>query len=360
MVNAMNKGDVFGFLGPQPVAVGTGLICLDLIYEGDLRSAPLAWAGGSCGNVLAILSYLGWRCYPIARLVSDFAGQYILCDLQRWGVSLEFAQLQPRKSTPIFVQRIRRDGYGIPSHTFSSRCPACGERLPGYQPVPLVAARTAAASIGAASIFYLDRLSPGALALARHYSEKGALVVYEPSGIGEPALFREALSLSHIIKYSEDRLGELPDRHCMQQHCLEVQTSGKRGLHYRRIGRGSSVPEWQSLPSFMIRAVRDTAGSGDWCTAGLIHCLGQIGQSGFLGTSDIQVERSLMFGQAMAALSCCFVGARGAMYSTTQEEFRVAVRRILFGMDMAPVEAMFSPLRTPLTTAEVCSSCLAQ
>ena len=52
------------------ICVGAGLISLDvLIREG--RKIPVSYyVGGTCGNVMMILSYLGWDAYPIARLDS--------------------------------------------------------------------------------------------------------------------------------------------------------------------------------------------------------------------------------------------------------------------------------------------------
>ena len=43
-------------------------------------------AGGSCGNVLSILGYLGWDSYPVARLANDEAGAGVMHDLKRWHI----------------------------------------------------------------------------------------------------------------------------------------------------------------------------------------------------------------------------------------------------------------------------------
>ncbi len=41
-------------------AFGAGLIALDLIINADTSSSFRAHAGGTCGNILTILAYLGW------------------------------------------------------------------------------------------------------------------------------------------------------------------------------------------------------------------------------------------------------------------------------------------------------------
>jgi hypothetical protein len=44
----------------KPRAFGIGLIALDLVMGADRESSVRSWAGGTCGNVLSILAYLGW------------------------------------------------------------------------------------------------------------------------------------------------------------------------------------------------------------------------------------------------------------------------------------------------------------
>jgi len=56
-----------------PTCVGTGLIALDMVFNGDRGESPRFWAGGSCGNVLTILAYLAWHSYPVARFGDDEA-----------------------------------------------------------------------------------------------------------------------------------------------------------------------------------------------------------------------------------------------------------------------------------------------
>ena len=50
------------------IIVGAGLISLDvLIWDG--QRVPISYyVGGTCGNVMMILSHMGWDAYPIARL----------------------------------------------------------------------------------------------------------------------------------------------------------------------------------------------------------------------------------------------------------------------------------------------------
>src|SRR5215218_804198 len=124
----------FNLPGPSPVIAGTGLIALDVVIPIGAHSLPQLWAGGTCGNVLTALAYLGWDAYPIARLRDDAASRQINQDLCRWGVKPDFLGIDPAGSTPVIVQHIHCMP-GRTTHSFSRRCQSCGTRLPWYKPV---------------------------------------------------------------------------------------------------------------------------------------------------------------------------------------------------------------------------------
>ncbi len=324
--------------GPATV-MGTGLITLDVILNDQCSHTSLRWAGGTCGNVLTILSYLGWQSYPVARLNTDLASEIVRKDLARWGVCLDFVALEPHAPTPVIVQQISRDALGLPTHRFSWRCPSCGAWLPHYRAVPLVASRGVLPNMPSVQVFFLDRLSPGALLLARACAERGGLIVFEPANGNEPRLFYEALTLAHVLKFSHERRERLPmaDIETLEYPPLIVETLGQEGLRYRRAQEGNGHPIWHHLPAPAIDVLQDTAGAGDWCSAGLIHLLGRYGAAGFQRATSTLVHQALTFGQALAAWNCRFDGARGAMYAMDRNEFWLAVSLILEGqMPSAP------------------------
>jgi fructokinase len=195
----------------RPKVFGAGLIALDLVVSSDPQMPVRSWAGGTCGNILSILAYLGWDAYPIGRLNSDPASIRVRSDMQRWGVRLDYASCKPTAHTPIIVQEIRRGRDGRPKHWFSWSCPRCGQWLPAFKPVTAEAAEVVTQGLAGASVFFLDRLSRAGLTLARSASDAGAVVVFEPSGKGADKLFGEALQLAHIVKYADERLIGLDD-----------------------------------------------------------------------------------------------------------------------------------------------------
>ena len=195
----------------KPAVVGTGLVALDVVITEDTSEAARSFVGGTCGNVLTVLSYLGWKSAPVSRLAPGVAAERVLEDLRSWKVSTEFVSLKEDGSTPVIIERIGRTTAGEPCHTFSWRCPACGAHLPGYKPVLATVAQGLTERLPDAQVFFFDRVSRGALLLAEACSAQGAVVVFEPSGVGDPQLFREAWRLAHVIKYSHERLRDIAD-----------------------------------------------------------------------------------------------------------------------------------------------------
>lgn len=330
----------------RPVAVGTGLIALDAVVSADRSLAVRYWAGGTCGNVLIALKYLGWTAQPIARLAADAATELVLSDLRRWGVSKRYVRIDADGATPVIVERITRDASGRVSHSFSWRCETCGARYPNYKPELSSVAEALAPRMRNVSVFFFDRASPAALVLARAAIEAGAVVMFEPSGIGNPILFGQAWELSHIVKYSHERLSEFPDIDRENGPRLIIETLGQAGLRYRWRRASAQFGAWSKLKAIAVTDVKDTAGSGDWCTVGILARLGATGYAGFSRATDHQVRNAIQYGQALAAWNCRFEGARGGMYSVTRRQFHDQISELLSGNKNVvplPAEQVISP-----------------
>src|SRR5262249_6696445 len=135
-----------------------------------------------------------------------------------------------------------------------------------------------------AQAFFFDRVSRGALRLAEHFSDQGALIFFEPSGISTPKLFREAWAMAHVVKYSHERLREITDLDLKPAErggaLLEIETLGAEGLRYRSRLTSCKTKGWVTEPGFTVEQLADAGGSGDWCSAGLLDKLGRSGLRG--------------------------------------------------------------------------------
>ena len=282
------------------------------------------------------------------------AADIVLEDLGRWGASTEFITVQGDGSTPIIVHRIGRSPSGEPFHTFSWRCPDCGNRLPGYKPVLASIAQGIAAQLGQPQVYFFDRVSRGSLVLAAEASSRGAAVVFEPSSVGHPGLFREAWEISDVVKFSHERLQDMPSEfESIRGPRLVIETLGRDGLRYRSDLPRSATQGWRRSEAMTAEVVKDTAGAGDWCTAGIIHSLLREGSSSIAAVTDRELRKAIRYGQALAAWTCGFEGARGGMYCVEQSVFESQVARILEGDDDGD-----QPLQPPRLAPRATEHCL--
>jgi fructokinase len=295
------------------ICLGTGLIALDVILNGSPNTLPKLSAGGSCGNVLSILGYLGWNSYPVARLANNRAGAELILDLERWKIHTDYISINELGSTPIIIHRILKDKTGKPLHRFEFRDPETKSWLPQLKPITKNVALEVIQHNIVPKVFYFDRINPGTLELALHLKSKGTIIYFEPSSAKDIKLFEKFLAIADIVKFSHDRIPDYKDRYGSIQCFLEIETLGKDGLVYRS-KKNAKPNHWKKINGFPLNDIQDSAGAGDWCTAGIINNLCLEGQTGLYSSRISNIEIALQFGQALGALNCLYDGARGIMY----------------------------------------------
>lgn len=302
------------------LAVGNGFIALDII-EG--KTGTFGAAGGSCGNVMEMLAWLGWSSLPSGRIGKDAAGDYIFEEYKQLGLNTENLIRDEKISTPIVIQRYRKTANGGRTHRFSLSCPDCGRWLPRFRSMTISQAATMLDSSIVPKVFYFDRVAPASLRLAKWAKNLGALVFFEPSSVGDEKLFFQAIDICHVMKYSHDCLGHVPDLAAARSPQLVIETKGEDGLSMRWRGR------WSALPAFRASIFEDAAGSGDWCSAGFLHRVGTKGADGFSNLRKADIDSALKFGQALATLNCRFEGARGLMIHLDHRNVNKALRYLV-------------------------------
>lgn len=313
--------------------VGAGLLALDVVIMDDDRSEELTYAGGTCGNVLSILSYLDWNASAVGHIGNDQAGRLLLEDLSAVGVRLSNVTRDTSFTTPVFLQRIYQDMYGSPRHDFSHASASDGSFVPA--PPSARYLTTPIREFGESEhpdVFFMDRLSADILALAGSAKSKGAVVFYEPSVRADQVFWDDAFAVADIVKYSADRfesheLMNAISHRTSASTLWEVQTLGSQGLKYRDHQVTSGVSAWKNSPAIPAPRVVDTCGAGDWCSAGLLY--------GLLNSQNAELDNrfgeAIKLGQAWAAWACAFVGARGAMYGMDISETWQSIHQLVDG-----------------------------
>lgn len=296
------------------VCVGTGLVALDIILNDNKRTEPLITAGGSCGNVLTILTFLGWDSYPIARLDGSEATQLILEDLTKNNVNTSLISEKKDGSAPIIIHRILTDRNGNPKHRFEFRSPKTGKWFPNFKPVLNKSVSDLEPKLPLANFYYFDRLNRSSIELAKINKKNGATIFFEPSSIGNDKMFAEALEVTDIIKISNERISDYKDKFQETDVTLEIITLGSDGLDFRY-----KNSEWFHSEPIKIDGLIDSAGAGDWCSAGIIETLSKK-QKNIDNLNTDEILDCLNYGQKLGAINCLYIGARGLMDYTDKAE----------------------------------------
>lgn len=289
------------------ICVGAGLISLDVLIRDGQKMPVSFYVGGTCGNVMMILSHMGWDTYPIARLDGTKDARRILDDMEKHHVHTDFISTNDGK-TPVIVQRNFVNKDGIPTHKFESRN-NIGRFYLDFKPLTLKQANQVLDNIGIVpKVFFFDRVAPAILKLATKYKEKGSVIFFEPSSRGGKVdLFDKCVEVADIVKFSDQRIKDLK-QFDLYKDKLFIQTQGARGLSYRL------NTDWIHIEPVMNENVVDTAGAGDWTAAALINNLYKdkavFKISGIL---ESDLETALNEAQKVGAESCSYEGARGMM-----------------------------------------------
>jgi sugar/nucleoside kinase (ribokinase family) len=335
----------------KPRLVAAGFCALDIVF-GLEDPAPKFYAGGTCGNVVAGLAFLGWDATPIARLGHDVAGEFVRQDLERWGVDTSLLGLVPSGATPIVLEKIQLSKNGAPKHRFLWNCPDCGSYFPPFRPVLRTQVEDLKKKVGHPEIFYADRVSRSTVELAKHFSDDGSLVYFEPSAAGDPKLFREMLQLCDVLKYSAQRARSFSELLRDHRAYLEIETLGEDGLRFRT---RRAFASWYTVAAYEVK-IKDTAGSGDWTSVGLVSEMLVDGKKALEKATKQNVSSCLERAQAIAALNCQFEGPRGGMYQLSETRFMESVAALQAKKPGEPTQRRIS-LTQQLSTAAVCPSC---
>ncbi len=276
---------------------GTGFTVLDRIFEdGTLGDEAL---GGSCGNVLVSLAMLQRCVAPVLALGDDQVAERLIYEFAEAGAITDYINRRPNLRSPMLNHLLDTL---LGKHDFNSICHETNSKHPGYQTINQLELESAVPAITQCRFFYADRLSESVLDAMRTAHEAGAVVYFEPSAIEEDSLFDQAIESTSILKYSVDRLGERLSQSNFD--CIRIVTHSAAGLEVR----DRSWTRW--FASKPASVVKDTCGSGDMVSVGLIDWLLTHHQS----TCELAGEAladGIIAGQRLAAENCAYAGARG-------------------------------------------------
>ena len=252
-------------------------------------------AGGQTASAIVALQRLGLKTAYAGRFGSDSEGQFGLASMRNEGVDIEFAEIIEGACTQVaFVIIDVRSGERTIVWDRDDRV--------GYQPAE---APLALATRG--RVLHLDAHDPPAcVVMAKAASAAGTIVSSDFDSIYEG--LPEVLPLVDILISSKDfphRMTGISD-----ERASLVELKARYGCAIVGLTRGERGAilycqgQFIESPAFAVPGgCRDTTGAGDAFRGGFLY--------GLLTGKD--VEMSLRFGNAVAALKCRSLGARGSL-----------------------------------------------
>lgn len=257
-------------------------------------------AGGQVATALVTCHRLGLKTRYIGKVGDDEGGRFQLASLRREGMDLRYVRVV--RNTPNQIGHIIVDQ-------------KTGERTVFWDRDPRLAIAPSELSRGAlrsARILHLDGCDvEAALQAARWAREAGALVVADLDTV-----YKKVETLFPYIDYLMASANFLPavtgrdDPFRVLEYMAEEYGVPAPGM---TLGRDGALVYWQGRfhysPGFVVETV-DTTGAGDVFHGAFIYGL----------VAGWEMNRILDFANAMAALNCTKLGARGGIATVEQAE----------------------------------------
>lgn len=303
--------------------IGTGIFNLDTIVVRDYPAWPalrpfvdkevLEEVGGTCGNVMSMLAWMGWDAKPVARLDDSAEGIKITEGLKSFGCDCRYVTNTPEGGTTLLRCTHKKDAEG--NHVMSVRAGSPGgSRFPKRH---FLRARDEAVEFLAAlgknetpSVFFFDDPAAGNRVLAKGMRDRGALVYFEPSRVStNPDL--EAVRVSDIVKFSDENVPDVsfvdafPDK-------VFIQTMGAKGLRIKYKKQPWHVID-NTVPDY--GKVVDTEGAGDWLTAAFLNELFLLGVKSFKSLNHSLAITAAAHAMYTAAKSVRYLGSKGMIHA---------------------------------------------
>lgn len=296
--------------------IGSGIYNLDTIIVRDYPEWPrlspftdnvvLEEVGGTCGNVMSILAWMGWDARPLACLDDSPEGLKITEYLKRYGCDCRYVTNTPGGGTTLLRCTHKKTAAG--EHTMSVRAGSPGgSRFPKRH---FLRARDEAPAFldsleEAPAVFFFDDPSAGNRVIAKGLRERDSLIYFEPSRLVSNADF-EAVAVSDIIKFSDENIPDVsfidsyPDK-------IFIQTMGAEGARCKFKGKS-----WVEIEDAPRDPVVDTEGAGDWLSAEFINLLVGSGN----GFAFKEVLDALLAAVYRAGKSVQYLGSKGLIHNS--------------------------------------------
>lgn len=295
--------------GKKLTCLGAGTFPLDNLQEKNGKDVKTIYqhVGGTCGNVMSILAWMGWHTLPAARLDDSEAGLLIKADLESYGCDTRLVSNTPDGGTTILdiIHKTGRDGK--PKTSYMAHSPR-GGCFVNHRFWTMKQAQALFDSLeDMPDVFFFDRCAPGNILLAQLFHERGVLVYYEPN---EPVNrnFLRAVAASNIVKFSDEKHPDVSFTEGFTDK-LFIQTLNEKGLRFKLRAEG-----WITIPPEHNPHAVDGEGAGDWTSSAFINEIGHHRMLHFENIHQPNTWHCLEEAQRVASESVSYLGAKGLIH----------------------------------------------
>lgn len=262
--------------------------------------------GGTCGNVMCILSKLGWIAYPQLKLIDTAEGHKLIDSLQSYGCDTRYVTLD-EKGGFSGMTCIHRKNRNTGEHELGIR--SFGPNGSQFRKITELRAKDEAPAFlerltETPDVYFFDHNEAGLRMIAKELRKRGSLIYYECENSTDWKKFLKCVEVADIVKFSDENV---PDISFCEEYKdkLFIQTQGSKGLQFKLREGG-----WIHVNPIHVSNVVDWEGCGDTTTSVFINELGKLGLPKVSDLTEKQVMSALTTATRMAALCTQYYGSK--------------------------------------------------
>ena len=262
--------------------------------------------GGTCGNVMCMLSRLGWDARPQVKLIDDQNGLKLADSLKSFGCDTRHVSFSPNGGFSGLACTHRRNRT-TGEHELGLK--GFGPNGSMFRKITELRARDEAPAFlvnltETPDVYFFDHSEAGPRLIAKELQQLGTIIYYECENSRDINKFIKSVEVADIVKFSDENV---PDVSFCSNHKnkLFIQTQGAKGVQFKLCDG-----EWKHIPAVPIKNVVDWEGCGDTITAVFINELGKLGLPKISEMTEDQVLSALRIASEKAALCTQYYGAK--------------------------------------------------
>ena len=271
-----------------------------------VENVLLEEAGGTCGNVMCMLSRLGWDARTQVKLIDSEEGQKLADSLASFGCDIRYVSHSEKGGFSGMTCTHRRSSktgeHELGLHSF-------GPNGSQFRKITELRARDEVPTFLEAlaetpDVYFFDHNEAGPRKIAEELSKRGSLVYYECENSKHWKKFIKSVDVADIVKFSDENVQDISFADDYKDK-LFIQTQGSKGLQFK-LRNG----DWIHVNPLQVTNVVDWEGCGDTTTAVFLYELGKIGLPKVADLTESQVMSALTTATEKAAHCTQYYGSK--------------------------------------------------